>query len=153
MPRFEPRYLAVLPLAAALAGAAQAYDPIVLSKEWRQIDFDRDGKCAAEIRTNGKFALINAAGLGAGAPGRYLVTNENMKPIDWSITAGPDGEWVRYYTPFLPGKQAGTVEVTIATRQCSLNLAFAWDRYNPKNDWASIRAMGGESLPVPRDSY
>jgi hypothetical protein len=146
VPRIAARYLAVLPLFAVLAGSADAYDPIVVKQGWRQIAFDRDGACAGEVRTNGKFALINAAGLGAGAEGRYLVTNADMKPIDWTITAGPDGEWVRYYVPFLPGKEAGTVQVTISTRRCSLSLAFAWDTYNPANDWASIRAMGGESI-------
>lgn len=153
MPRFTTRILAIMPLLAVLAGSANAYDPIVEKQGWRRIAFDRDGNCAGEVRTNGRFALINAAGLGPGAPGRYLVTNEDMKPIDWTITAGPDGEWVRYYSPFLPGKETGTVVVTIATRQCSLSLAFAWDRYNPRNDWASIRAMGGERLPDPRDRY
>jgi hypothetical protein len=146
MPRLAARYFAILPLVAALAGSANAYDPIVEKQGWRQIAFDRDGDCAGEVRTNGKFALINAAGLGAGAPGRYLVTNEDMKPIDWSIAAGPDGEWVRYYVPFLPGEDGGTVRVSISTRQCSLSLAFAWDTYDPTNDWASIRAMGGKSL-------
>jgi hypothetical protein len=151
MPRLAARSFAILPLLAALAGSAAAYDPIVLKQNWRQIAFDRDGDCAGEVRTNDRFALINAAGLGSGVPGRYLVTNEDMKPIDWTITTGPDGEWVRYYVPFLPGKDAGTVQVTISTRRCSLNLAFAWDTYNPANDWASIRAMGGKSLQPSTD--
>ena len=146
MPRIAIQHLAVLPLAAMLSGVAWAYEPIVVAQNWRQIAFDRDGDCAGEVRTNGRFALINAAGLGSGAEGRYLVTNEDMKPIDWSIEAGPGGEWVRYYVPFLPGKDAGTVQVTISTSQCSLSLAFEWDTYNPANDWASIRAMGGESI-------
>jgi hypothetical protein len=141
MPR-KPEILLPL-LAVLLTGPALAYDPIVEKDGWHQVDFDRDGRCVGEIRTNGKFALINAEGLGAAEAGRYLVSNEDMKPIDWSIRAGPAGEWVRYYSPFLPGREAGLVNVTISTRSCRLNLAFEWDTYNPRNDWASIRAMGG----------
>ena len=140
MPRFKT--LAILPL-AALAGTAQAYDPIVVEKGWPQLDYASDGPCEAEIRGNGKVFLINAVGLGAETPGRYIVTNEDMKPIDWQILTSPDGRWARYYVPFLPNLDAGTVQVTISTRQCSLDLSFNWDTYIPANDWASKRAMGG----------
>jgi hypothetical protein len=117
-------------------------------KGWRQIAFDRDGDCAAEIRTNGKFVLVNASGLGANSSGRYYLTNRDIKPIDWAISANADGTWARYYVPFVPGRDTGTVEITLATRQCSLGLAFEWDTYIPANDSASIRALGGETLPA-----
>lgn len=140
MPRLTPGYLVLLPL--VLAGPAAAYDPIVVEQGWHQVAFDRDGDCAAEIRTNRKFALINAAGLGAGEQGRYYLTNADMEPIDWSIVANERGEWRKYYVPYLPDVEAGIVEITLSTRQCTLNLAFQWDTYVPDNDWSSIRAMG-----------
>ena len=126
--------LLTLPLAAlGLAGSAHAYDPIVLERGWNQLSYDKDRGCEAEVRGNGQIYYIYAVGLGANALGRYFLTNENMEPIEWRITADDNGEWARYYIPFgytprdggLP-KNSGTVRVNISTDQCSLDLAFGW---------------------------
>ncbi|HSG35258.1 MAG TPA: hypothetical protein VLA37_12035 [Sphingomonadaceae bacterium] len=135
---------ALLPLASvALTGPALAYDPIVEENAWPRLDYAADGECEGEIRGNGKIFLINAVGLGSEQPGRYYLTNQDMVPIDWEIVTGPNGEWMRYYIPFLPGgdHEAGTVNVSISTRYCSLNLTFDWDTYIPENDWSSKRAL------------
>jgi len=136
--------LAILSLAATfLAGPSAAYDPIVEKQGWPQIDFDRNGRCAGEIRGNGKIFLVNVSGLGSAASGRYYLANQDMKPIDAPITANGEGEWSNYYVPFLPNYDAGTVWVVIETDQCRLNLSFDWDAYGVQNYWTGSGAMGG----------
>jgi hypothetical protein len=122
MPR---KMLLIIPL-LTFAGSASAYDPIVLKRGWQQVAHDKSGDCEAEARTNGQIVYIYAAGLGAGAPGHYYLTNGNMVPLDRNIQADANGEWARYYIPYRVFHRDGTVNVTISTEQCSLGLAFQW---------------------------
>lgn len=124
MPR---KLLLILPLIAC-AGAAHAYDPIVEARGWRQLAHDRNGTCEAEARGNGQVIYIYATGLGADAEGRYFLTNGDIVPIERDIQADSDGEWARYYMPYVPSQRGGTVNITISTRECSLGLAFDWRR-------------------------
>ena len=130
MPHIKPFYLAALPLAAiGLSGPASAYDPIVVKDGWKQVAYDRDGDCEGEVRGNGKIFLINAIGLGEYADGRYYVTNVDMMPIDWDIVTGPNGEWTRYYIPYIPNYEEGTVNVRISTRACNISMTFDWKAF------------------------
>ena len=117
--------LLLLPL-LLIAESAQAYDPIVLDRGWQQLAHAENGDCEAEARGNGQIVYIYATGLGADEAGRYFLTNGTMKPIDWDIQADGNGEWARYYIPARPSRSSGTVNVTIATGRCSLDLAFQW---------------------------
>lgn len=128
------KMLLILPLAVAgMATSASAYDPIVMNNGWQQVSFDKDQGCEGEVRGNGKIYYVFAVGLGDGASAHYHLTNEDMVPIDWDITADDNGEWARYYVPFnytprdggLP-KASGTVNVSISSESCSLNMAFDW---------------------------
>ena len=129
------KLLYALPLATLmLAGSAHAYDPIVQTRGWKQVAYDKDQGCEGEVRGNGQIYYIYAVGLGASTQGRYHLTNVDMEPIDWNITADDNGEWARYYIPFHYNleyaadqpRYSGTVRITLATVQCSLNLAFDW---------------------------
>ena len=122
MPR---KLILALPL-VALAASAHAYDPIVTEQGWAQVAYAKDRGCEAEVRGNGQVYYIYAVGLGAGAAAHYHVTNRDMPPIDWNITADENGEWARYYIPFLPNHRSGTVNVDIASADCSLAMAFDW---------------------------
>jgi hypothetical protein len=121
------KMLLAAPLAAiGLATSASAYDPIVEARGWQQVAHDKDQGCEAEVRGNGQIFYVYAVGLGSGGAGRYEVTNRDMPPIDWSITADENGEWARYYIPILPNHRGGTVRVNISTVDCSLAMAFDW---------------------------
>jgi hypothetical protein len=124
MPRKPLLFLPLL----ALATSASAYDPIVLARGWQQLAYDRNGDCEAEARSNGQIVYIYAVGLGDDAEGHYFLTNGEMTPIDWNIQADSEGEWARYYVPYLPSRRDGVVNVTISTDECSLGLAFQWQR-------------------------
>jgi hypothetical protein len=122
MPR---KPLLLLPL-LLIAGSARAYDPIVIEGDWQQLAHAKNGDCEAEARGNGQIVYIYAIGLGADEPGQYHLTNGDIVPIDWDIHADGNGEWARYYLPYVPPRRAGTVNVTISTRECTLGLEFQW---------------------------
>jgi hypothetical protein len=124
MPR---KLLLILPL-LAFAGAAHAYDPLVEARGWQRLAHARSGDCEAEARGNGQIVYIYATGLGADAEGHYYLTNGDVNPVDWAFQADGEGEWARYYMPYVPSQRGGTVNVTISTRECSLGLAFNWRR-------------------------
>ncbi len=101
--------------------------------DWPEVARNSDGDCTMAITGNGKFFRIEAAGLGSGSSGRYVLTNGDMKPIDWRITAGTSGRFIRYYLPFRWGHAAeridgGTVRVSVATARCTVSGSFAWKR-------------------------
>lgn len=99
-----------------------------LDADWPVVAAARDGDCALEVTGNGRVYLISATGLGAGQQGRYQLSNGDMVPIDWSIKAGGDGRFARYYMPFRWHRQGGTVEVTVTTPDCAMSASFPWQR-------------------------
>lgn len=112
-----------------LAAAAMIADPAAArAVELPLLAFARDGQCELEVTGNGKIFLVAVTGLGASGRGRYLVRNGDMKPIDWRITATPQGRWARYYMPFRWHRQGGEVQVSVETAECRLSAAFPWQR-------------------------
>ena len=131
------KLLYALPLATLmLAGSAHAYDPIVQTRGWKQVAYDKDQGCEGEVRGNGQIYYIYAVGLGASTQGRYHLTNVDMEPIDWNITADDNGEWARYYIPF------------------HYNLEYAADqpRYSGPCNAASTSPSTGASEATPSSS-
>ncbi|MFM5886469.1 MAG: hypothetical protein ACKOQ3_14275 [Novosphingobium sp.] len=124
--------LTALILGLATASAAPA-SGAPLGADWPVVAAASDGDCALEVTGNGKIFLIAATGLGAGTAGRYRISNGDMVPIDWTITATGGGRLARYYLPFRWGHageriEGGRVEVSIATADCSVRAAFPWKR-------------------------
>lgn len=111
-------------LLAAPAGAAVT----PLDWTWPVVAKDNDGDCRLEVTGNGKFFLISATGLGARGTAGYHITNGDMIPIDWRVTAGEDGRFARYYIPFRFGHQGDRVNVTVTSESCSVSAAFDWKR-------------------------
>ena len=112
----------------ALGAALQPASARPLDAGWPVVASARDGDCALEVTGNGRVYLISATGLGAGRQGRYQLSNGDMKPIDWSIAAGGDGRFARYYMPFRFHRDGGTVEVTVSTPDCAMSASFPWQR-------------------------
>lgn len=112
----------------ALGAALQPASAQPLDADWPVVASARDGDCALEVTGNGRVYLVSATGLGAGQQGRYQLSNGDMAPIDWSIKAGGDGRFARYYMPFRWHRQGGTVEVAVNTPDCQLTAAFPWQR-------------------------
>lgn len=119
-------------LALCLAAeVAQTAEPI--DAAWPEVALARDGGCVLSVTGNGRFYRIAASGLGAGVPGRFFVSNGDMKPLDWQIRAGGTGEFARYYLPFRHDRNGDailgdTVRVTVTTTVCELSTAFRWSR-------------------------
>lgn len=124
-------------LAAALLWSALAppAGARALWESWPVIDSNQDGDCRLEIRGNGKFMLLRATGLGAARAGRFQVTNETMKPVDWQIVTDTNGVFVRAYLPYLWSNADGTVRThqtfgtvmaRVSTRQCSVTASAPW---------------------------
>ena len=125
--------LALVPILSLCfaAGTATAIEPI--DSGWPQVARARDGECALNVTGNGRFYRIAASGLGAGASGRFFVSNGDMKPLDWRIRADGDGEFARYYLPFRHDRNGDvvlgdTVRVAVTTTDCELSTAFRWRR-------------------------
>ncbi len=121
------RRILVTALVCALVGGAsgaQAWQ----GQNWPVVAFARDADCALEITGNGQLFLISATGLGAGGPARYRVGNGDMTPIEWSVRAGSDGRFARYYLPFRANRDGGTVDVSVDAPDCAVSAAFEWRR-------------------------
>lgn len=112
----------------ALGAALQPAAARPLDADWPVVASARDGDCGLEVTGNGRVYLIAATGLGAGQQGRYQLSSGDMTPIDWSIKAGGDGRFARYYMPFRFHRDGGLVEVTIATPDCAMTASFPWRR-------------------------
>lgn len=126
--------------AVAFAGAAAAYDPIVLERGWYRVDRYDDGACFGEVGTNGQFYVLSAAGLEPGEEARLFIANGDMPPIDRGVRADYAGRWREYYIPFRPNRgEGGLVTVTISGAGCDVPLSFAWQR---KKGWE-------EPMPLP----
>lgn len=122
------RSLMLVPmLALSLASsAAAAADPI--DSAWSQVARAQDGDCELTITGNGRYYRIAAIGLGADAPGRFFLSNGDMKPLDWSIRATGEGEFARYYLPFRWHRDGGDVLVSLTSPRCNLTTNFEWER-------------------------
>ena len=122
------RPLALVPvLALALAGSAtSAAAPI--DADWPEVARVQDGNCELSVTGNGRFYRIAASGLGPEAPARFLLSNGDMKPLDWSIRAADDGGFARYYLPFRWHRDGGEVLVSVQSERCDLITTFAWRR-------------------------
>lgn len=122
------RPLAILPLVALTlaASAASAADPI--DANWPEVARVQDGDCELSVTGNGRFYRIAASGLGADAPGRFFLSNGDMKPLDWSIRSTSNGEFARYYLPFRWHRDGGDVLVSLESARCNLTTSFAWQR-------------------------
>lgn len=113
---------------AALGLALQPAAARPLDAGWPVVASASDGDCALEVTGNGRVYLISATGLGEGRQGRYRLANGDMTPIDWSIRAGSDGRFARYYMPFRFHREGGTVDVRVDAPGCSLTASFPWRR-------------------------
>ena len=119
--------LAVLPmLLLMLTAPASAADPV--DAGWSEVAFARDGDCALSITGNGQFYRIAASGLEPGSAARYILTNGDMKPLDWQVRADAGGQFARYYLPFRWHRTGDTVTVSLAGANCRLAAAFDWRR-------------------------
>lgn len=112
----------------ALGAALQPAAARPLDAAWPIVASVRNGDCALEVTGNGQVYLISATGLSAGQRGRYQLSNGDMTPIDWSIKAGGDGRFARYYMPFRFHREGGMVDVTISTPDCAVTASFPWRR-------------------------
>jgi hypothetical protein len=122
------RPFAILPLVALTlaASAASAADPI--DADWPEVARVQDGNCELSVTGNGRFYRIAASGLGGDAPGRFFLSNGDMKPLDWSIRSTGNGEFARYYLPFRWHREGGAVLVSLESARCNLAASFAWRR-------------------------
>ena len=112
----------------AFSGPAGALDEIVNARGWTQVDYAEDGACRAEVRGNGQFYRVAGQGLQPGEVVRLRLQNEDIRPIEYRITANGDGAWRNFYVPFLWNREGGIVQVDLASASCTLNLSFAWAR-------------------------
>lgn len=122
------RPFALVPILALCfaAGAAMAVEPI--DANWPEVARAGDGDCTLSVTGNGQFYRIAASGLGADAPGRLLLANGDMKPLDWTIRASADGGFARYYLPFRWNRGGDDVLLAVASERCDLSATFAWKR-------------------------
>lgn len=133
--------LALLMLPAAQSAGARGPSlpepprPTRIWDSWPLLAEDRDGECRLEILGNGKFMLIRAQGLGAAETGRFRISNETMKPVDWRIITDTKGVFARAYLPNLWTRADGTVRdwqtsgvmaVSIETRRCRVQASAPW---------------------------
>ena len=122
------RPLAFVPLLALCFAAATAAAVEPADSSWAEVARVRDGGCALSVTGNGQFYRIAASGLGAGAPGQLILSNGDMKPLDWTIRAATDGGFARYYLPFRWHRTGGNVTVSVESARCDLSTTFAWRR-------------------------
>lgn len=108
------------------AGTATAVEPI--DSGWPEVARSHDPVCVLSVTGNGQFYRIAALGLGANAPGRLILTNGDMKPLDWTIRATGAGGFARYYLPFRWHHDGGEVTVAVESARCSVSTRFAWTR-------------------------
>lgn len=122
------RALAIVPILALglVAGAATAVEPI--DSGWTEVARSRDGDCRLSVTGNGQFYRIAATGLGANAPGRMVLANGDMNPLDWTVRAADDGGFARYYLPFRWHRTGGDVRVSVESARCNLTASIAWQR-------------------------
>ena len=117
--------LSILALGLA-AGTATAAEPI--DSGWLQVARSHDPVCVLSVTGNGQFYRIAASGLGSNAPGRLILTNGDMEPLDWTIRATGAGGFARYYLPFRWHRRGGEVTVAVESARCSVSTRFAWKR-------------------------
>lgn len=111
---------------AAAAAPVSAAGPV--DGDWREVAVARSGDCALRVTGNGKVYRIAANGLEPGAEGRYVVTNGDMRPLDWQVRADDGGAFARYYLPFRWHRAGDTVAVFLDTPGCSVSATFDWER-------------------------
>lgn len=124
MPRTR---IALIIVALALTPAARAA-AAPIDAGWPEVARAEDGDCALSVTGNGRYYRIEASGLGPGAPGRFFLSNGDMKPLDWSIRAAADGDFARYYLPFRWHRDGDQVLVSVQSARCDLIATFAWER-------------------------
>ena len=118
--------IAPLFLAAAMLPASPGVAPA--DSHWPEVARVADGDCAIVVTGNGRFYRIAASGLGPGAPGRYVLANGDMKPIDWLVRADASGQFARYYLPFRWHRRGGEVTVSVTSERCAISASFPWQR-------------------------
>jgi hypothetical protein len=110
-------------LGATTAAIAQTWiGPVVAADE----DVDHD--CRMEVSGNGRFYRLTAVGLEPGEPAKFVLFNEDIKPIDRTVRVRQDGTWAEFYLPALASRRHGVVQASISGARCNLQVAFAWDR-------------------------
>lgn len=119
---------AVLLGALAATGSATATDEIVWKRGWPVVARTESEECRAEVRGNGRFYRIAGTGMAPGERLRFHLTNEDIRPLDYTVIADQSGSWSRYYLPFLWNRVGGTVSVDIESASCRLGLSFEWTR-------------------------
>ena len=122
------RALALLPLIALSLAASAASATAPIDADWPELARVQDGNCELSVTGNGRFYRIAATGLDADTPGRFFLSNGDMKPLDWAIRSTGNGEFARYYLPFRWHRDGGDVLVSLESARCSLSASFAWQR-------------------------
>jgi hypothetical protein len=112
----------------ALSGPAVALDEIVAQRGWRQVDYAEQGRCRAEVRSNGLFYRIAGQGQRPGEQVHLVLQNEDIRPVQYRAVADGDGRWREFYVPFVWHLEGGVVRVNMASERCNLDLSFAWAR-------------------------
>ncbi len=123
--------LALLPLLALSLAASAATAAAPVDSGWPEVARAEDGDCTLSVTGNGQVYRIAASGLGAGATGRFFLSNGDMKPLDWTIRATGDGGFARYYLPFRWNRNGGDVLVSVDSARCNISTGFAWQRVQP----------------------
>ena len=127
MAKFIPMLLAAATV-GALSGPAAAIDEIVAERGWQRVAYAEGEDCRVEVRGNGQFYRIAAAGLRPGEVVSFRLANSDVRPVEYRIVADLDGAWRKFYVPFLWHRDGGTVLVDLQSASCSVSLAFEWTR-------------------------
>jgi hypothetical protein len=111
---------------ALAAGTARAAAPA--DGQWPEVARSTDGECTLSVTGNGQFYRIAASGLGPSADSRFVLSNGDMKPLDWSTRASGEGDFARYYLPFRWHRAGDPIRVTVQSERCALSTTFEWSR-------------------------
>lgn len=120
----------MLAAGVVLVGPAAAARPA--DADWPEVAAASDGRCSLSITGNGQIYRIAISGFEPGEAGRYVLTNGDMAPLDWTIRADGSGTIARYYMPFRWSRYGGTVNVAVSGADCSVAASFPWRRAEVK---------------------
>ena len=79
---------------------------------------DEEHDCTLEVSGNGRFYRLTAWGLEPGEAARFVLYNEDIRPIDRTVRANPDGVWAEFYMPALAHRRLGRVHAFVTGSRC-----------------------------------
>ena len=115
--------LLALTAGAWMAAAAHASD-----SAWPRVAHAENEFCEIDVSSNGKFFRIDTSGLVPGSVGRFVLTNEDIAPLRYAMLADSEGQWSKYYLPFLWHRPSGVVSVELRNGDCAISASFPWER-------------------------